>query len=97
MTDGRIAQPSDYGEPYIVTRRLIEDGRENLVLRAPLPMPWPVRLLQGTEDEGGRTIRRAGASRPHRRSDVRLTLVKGADHRFSLVRLLALLDATLDG
>jgi len=97
MTDGRIAQPSDYGEPYIVTRRLIEDGRENLVLRAPLPMPWPVRLLQGTEDEAvARSV--ALALLDHiDGADVRLTLVKGADHRFSSSDCLALLDATLDG
>ena len=39
MEEGRIALPSDYGDPYIVTRRLIEDGRDHLVLRSPLPMP----------------------------------------------------------
>ena len=50
MSDGQVLLPSDYGDPYPITRRLIEDGRENLVLRAPLPMPFPVRLLQGTDD-----------------------------------------------
>ena len=83
MTDGQVALPSDYGDPYIVTRRLIEDGRDNLVLRSPLRMPYPVRLLQGTEDTA---VRRETALRllDHIDSpDLRLTLVKGADHRFS--------------
>ena len=83
MEDGQIALPSDYDDPYIVTRRLIEDGRENLVLRTPLHMPYPVRLVQGTEDTA---VSRETALRllDHIDGpDTRLTLVKGADHRFS--------------
>lgn len=83
MEDGQIALPSDYDDPYIVTRRLIEDGRENLVLRRPLHMPYPVRLVQGTEDTA---VSRETALRllDHIDGpDTRLTLVKGADHRFS--------------
>lgn len=83
MEEGRIALPSDYGDPYIVTRRLIEDGRDHLVLRSPLPMPYPVRLVQGTEDTA---VSRETALRllDHIDSpDLRLTLVKGTDHRFS--------------
>ncbi|WP_299788797.1 alpha/beta hydrolase [uncultured Marivita sp.] len=83
MEDGQIALPSDYDDPYIVTRRLIEDGRENLVLRTPLHMPYPVRLVQGTEDTA---VSRETALRllDHIDGpDTRLTLVKGAGHRFS--------------
>ena len=83
METGVVYLPSAYGDPYAVTRKLIEDGRENLMLRAPLPMPFPVRLVQGTEDEA---VTRETALRllDHIGSpDLRLTLVKGADHRFS--------------
>ena len=52
QNEGQLALPSDYGEPYIITRRLIEEGRENLVLRSPLDLPFPVRFLQGTADQG---------------------------------------------
>ena len=49
--DGEVAVPSDYGdEPYPITRRLIEEGRANLVLRDPLDLPFPVRLLHGSAD-----------------------------------------------
>ena len=49
--DGRIEVPSDYDDaPYPITRRLIEDGRRHLVLRAPLALPFPVRLLHGSAD-----------------------------------------------
>lgn len=83
MEDGQVALPSDYGDPYIVTRRLIEDGRENLVLRSRLHMPYPVRLMQGTEDTA---VSRETALRllDHIDGpDMQLALVKGADHRFS--------------
>ncbi|WP_205742135.1 hypothetical protein, partial [Halomonas marinisediminis] len=48
---GRIERPSDYDDsPYIITRKFIEDGRRNLVLRDPLPLSMPVRFLHGTGD-----------------------------------------------
>jgi len=81
---GRLEQPSEYSdEPYIITRKLIEDGRRHLVLREPLPLRFPVRLLQGTADVD---VPPAVALRllDHADSpDLVLTLVKGADHRFS--------------
>lgn len=83
LRDGSVALPSDYGDPYIVTRHLIEDGRNNLVLRDPLPMPFPVRLMQGTEDTAV-TRETALALLDHIDGpDVQLTFVKGVDHRFS--------------
>ena len=82
--EGQIALPSDYSdEPYIITRRLIEDGRRNLVLRDPLPLPFPVRCLQGTEDEAVSTSAALRLLEHADGPDIRLTLVKGADHRFS--------------
>ena len=88
--------PSDYGEPYPITRRLIEDGRDHLVLRTPLDLPVPVRFLQGTADAD---VDRSVALRllDHATGpDMRLTLVKGADHRFSTPDCLGLIGAALD-
>ncbi len=97
MEAGHVDLPSDYSDdPYRITRRLIEDGRQNLVLRAPLPLPFPVRLLQGTADTD---VPPSVALRllDHAESpDMRLTLVKGADHRFSDEACLTLLADTLD-
>lgn len=93
---GRLLLPSEYGEPYVITRRLIEDGRRHLVLRQPLPMAWPVRLLQGTSDaDVDRSV--ALALLDHIDGpDVRLTLVRGADHRFSSPDCLALIETAVD-
>jgi pimeloyl-ACP methyl ester carboxylesterase len=94
---GVIERPSDYApEPYVFTRRLFEDGRRNLVLSAPLHLPFPVRLLQGTADtdvEPAVALRLLDhAAGP----DIRLTLVKDADHRFSTPRCLALIEASIE-
>ena len=95
--EGRIELPSDYSdEPYPITRRLIEDGRRHLVLRRPLELPFPVRLLHGTADtdvDCAVPLRLlAHAACP----DMRLTLVKDADHRFSSPAGLDLIASTLE-
>jgi len=92
LRDGQVALPSDYSdEPYIITRRLIEDGRDNLVLRSPMAIAGPVRLMQGTEDaDVAQSV--ALALLDHIDGpDTRLTLVKGADHRFSTPECLSLI------
>lgn len=93
---GQVALPSDYGEPYIITKRLIEEGRENLVLRDPLNLPFPVRFLQGTADTD---VDMSVALRllDHAKGpDMRLTLVDGADHRFSDADCLALIETSVE-
>jgi len=84
LRDGQWQLPSDYSdEPDVITRRLIEDGRNHLVMDRPLPLPFKVRLLQGTADAevpvdwALRLLDHADCP------DMRLLLVKGADHRFS--------------
>ena len=96
MAQGRVEVASAYGEPYVITRRLIEDGRERLVLREALELPFPVRMLQGTADrdvEEAVALRLLGhATGP----DIRWTLVKGADHRLSSPACLALIGQAVD-
>ncbi len=96
MEKGVIHVPSDYGAPYAITRRLIEDGRDNLVLRSPLHLPMPTRMLQGTAD---REVPATTATRllDHATGpDIRLTLVKDADHRFSSPRCLKLIARAIE-
>ncbi|MDT8327541.1 MAG: alpha/beta hydrolase [Roseovarius sp.] len=93
---GQVALPSEYGEPYIITRRLIEDGRDHLVLRDPLNLPFHVRFLQGTADKDV-DISVAMRLLDHATGgDMRLTLVDGADHRFSDPACLALIAASVE-
>lgn len=81
---GFVTRPSDYeGGDYVFSRRLFDQGADNLVLAEPLTLPMPVRMLQGTADvdvpmsEALRLLDHATGP------DIRLTLVRDADHRFS--------------
>ena len=97
LETGVLPRPSDYSdEPYPITRRLIEDGRRNLVLDQPLDLPFPVRLLQGTADTDVPMSVALGLLDHVESPDLRLTLVKGADHRFSTPACLGLITETVE-
>lgn len=96
-SDGRIELPSDYSDdPYVITRKLIEDGRDQLVLRQPLRFDFPVHLLQGTADTDVEVSVALRLLETIESPDARLTLVDGADHRFSEARELDLLIRTIE-
>ncbi|MEE9387331.1 MAG: alpha/beta hydrolase [Paracoccaceae bacterium] len=90
---GQVALPSDYDEPYIITKRLIEDGRNHLVLRQPLNLGFPVRFLQGTADTSVPVSWATDIVDHAVGPDIQLTLVKDADHRFSTPACLAMMEA----
>lgn len=94
--DGQAALPSAYDEPpTIITKKLIDDGKENLVLRDGLPFEGPVRLLQGMADPDVPWRHAPRFAEAFKSDDVEITLIKDGDHRLSrevdLVRLERLL------
>lgn len=98
MRDGRIELPTEYDDqPYVITRKLIEDGRRQLLLRDPLSLDCPVRLLHGTADVDVAQSVPLRILAHAQCADMELTLVKGADHRFSepdnLAQIVAAVDA----
>ena len=92
---GHIDLPSGYDTPYRITARLIEDGRDRLILRSPLILPLPTRFLQGTADTSVSTATATRLLDHAQGPDLRLTLVKDADHSFSTPACLALITATI--
>ncbi|MEM9968844.1 MAG: alpha/beta hydrolase [Pseudomonadota bacterium] len=91
---GQVELPSDYMEPYVITQRMIVDGRDHLVLRNSLHLPFPVRFLQGTADTAVPVETAIQLLEHASGPDMHLRLVKDADHRFSDERCLDyLLDA----
>ena len=98
MQKGQIGLPSDYADSsYVITRRLIEEGRNRLVLRAALALDFPTRFLQGTDDVDVPPSVALRLLDHVTGDDIRLTLVKGADHRFSTPACLSLItDALVD-
>lgn len=95
--DGIVHLPNPYGPPTPLTAALLADGRERLVLRAPLEIAAPVRLLQGQCDAEvpWRTALRLGETITG--ADVRITLIKDGEHRLSRPADLALLEAEVFG
>src|SRR6202049_4542434 len=49
-TAGVWLRPSQYGQPYPITRALIEEGRKHLLLGSAIEVGCPVRILQGAQD-----------------------------------------------
>ncbi len=48
--NGRVEQPSDYGDPYVLTKELITDGQRHLLFDQPIKTGCPVHILQGGND-----------------------------------------------
>ena len=84
LRDGRVLIDGAYGEPpYPITRRLIEDGRQNLLLQGPINLYCPIRLIHGLRDDDV-PWRTALRLQDHLASDdVEVTLVKSSGHRLS--------------
>ena len=96
LNKGVLYLPSDYSEPYPITRYLIENGRQNLVLCEPLELTCPVRLMQGTEDTA---VTRETALKlfDHiNADDLSLFFKRGADHSFSDQSCLEILEKNLE-
>ena len=99
--DGVVHLASDHGdEPTPVTRTLIDDGRRHLVLRRPLALDLPVRLVHGMMDADVPWQTSLRLAQMLTSADVEITLVKDGDHRLSgaadLARLCAVLGGLLD-
>jgi pimeloyl-ACP methyl ester carboxylesterase len=95
MESGVLHVPSQYGDPYPITRALIEDGRKNLLLNQPIQLDCKVRLLQGQRDPDVPWETALRIAEQITGEDVRVVLIKDGDHRLSRPADLALLCATL--
>jgi pimeloyl-ACP methyl ester carboxylesterase len=95
--DGVVPVYSSYDpEPTPVTRLILEEGGRHLVLRGPIRLSCPVRLIHGMRDPDvpWRTSLRLADRLVA--EDVEITLVKAGDHRLSEPRDLDRLCETLD-
>jgi len=91
---GRWERPSEYDpEPYVITRRLIEDGRRHSMMDGAIPFQGPVRILQGGQDPDVPAAHAEALAGLIRAPDLRFDLIEDGDHRLSrpqdLERLLA--------
>jgi pimeloyl-ACP methyl ester carboxylesterase len=95
--EGRLERPSQYSpEPSVFTWKLIEEGRNHLVLDKPLSLPCPVRLLHGQSDPDVPWEYSLQIARHLEAPEVVTTFVKGGDHRLSTPADIARLIATVE-
>jgi pimeloyl-ACP methyl ester carboxylesterase len=94
-TEGVFYAPSDYDEPYPLTKTLIEEGRNHLVGDGKIKVGMPVRILQGLRDPDVPWQHALELVDLIADDDVELTLVKDGDHRLSEPQDLRRLEATV--
>lgn len=83
MGQGMTLRPSDYGEPYAITRALIVDGQNWSLLDAPIELKMPIRILQGMKDADVPWRHAMRLVDTLTSEDVVFSLIKDGDHRLS--------------
>jgi len=87
---------ADHERHAILRRGLFEDGRDWLLLDAPLPIAAPVHILQGRADDVVPWSHATALVERLTGGDVRLDLIEGGDHRLSTPEDLARLIEAVD-
>lgn len=97
LTEGVFYAPSNYDDPYPITKILIEEGRNHLLASGHIDVNAPVRILQGMRDEDVPWEHALALVDLLATNDVELTLVKTGDHRLSTPADLERLARTIQG
>lgn len=94
-TEGMTYVPSDYGNPYPITKRLIAEGRSHLIENRGFDPGCPVRILQGFRDPDVPWQHALALLDLLTGDDVEFTLIKKGDHRLSEPQDLRRLTVTI--
>ena len=100
--NGTVLIPNDYDDEgsYRINKKLLDDGAKQLLLREPLKLNCPIRLIHGVNDADVPWSTSIRIMETVTSEDVEVTLVKAGEHRLSegldLDRLRWTLDALLD-
>lgn len=96
LTEGVFYQPTPYGEPYAITRHLIEDARRHLMFGSIIDPRAPVAILQGMMDDAVPYAHATKLIEHMPGADCSISFVKDGDHRLSRPEDLELLLKTVD-
>jgi len=95
-TSGKWLRPSEYGDPYPITRHLIEEGRKHLLLGGAIEVGCPVRILQGAKDPDVPWKHAFALAHRLPADDVVLTVIQDGDHRLSRPQDIARIIAAVE-
>ena len=95
--NGTILIPTDYDDEgsYRINKKLLDDGAKQLLLREPLKLSCPIRLIHGVNDADVPWTTSMRVMETTTSADVEVTLVKAGEHRLSEDRDLDRLRWTL--
>ncbi len=94
---GKLSFHSEYfDQPLTITKKLIDDGNENLILNRQIKINCPIRLFQGTEDNDVSPAIPLKIMERVQTTDAKFTLVKKVDHSFSSNECLTLIQESLE-
>jgi len=98
---GFYEAPSEYADaPYVITGDLLAEGHNHLVLKTPLALNIPVRLIHGTADPDVPWTQSQKLMSALTSDDVELILIKDGDHRLSaphdLARMIGVVERLCD-
>ena len=93
--NGYIEEPSDYDEPYIFTKFLLDDGENHCVLDSKLPFDGAVHLIQGKQDTSvdWHVPDQIKQCFDH---DIDVTLIDDGDHSLSRPKDLGILKSAIE-
>jgi pimeloyl-ACP methyl ester carboxylesterase len=97
LTEGELSYDSAYeADPVPFTRALIEEARQHLVLRGPIALACPVRLLHGMADPDVPYTTSLRLAQRLAGTEVVVELIEDGVHRLSREEDLARLIAAID-
>jgi pimeloyl-ACP methyl ester carboxylesterase len=76
-------RPSEYGDPYTISRVLLDDGARWSILPGPVGIGAPVRILQGGADPDVPWRHALELAQALETEDLVFSLIKDGDHRLS--------------
>jgi pimeloyl-ACP methyl ester carboxylesterase len=96
LAEGRLEEPSPYGEaPYVTTRAFWESGQDLRLLEGEIGIDCPVRLLHGLADRDVPWRVSLRLMEQLRSADTQACLIKDGDHRLSRDGDIAILLSTV--
>jgi pimeloyl-ACP methyl ester carboxylesterase len=96
LREGRLVEPTPYGDtPSVTTRAFWQSGEALRLMHAPLTIDCPIRLIHGQADPDVPWTWSLEIARQVRSADVQVALVKDGDHRLSRESDIALMLATI--
>lgn len=96
LSKGTFLLPSEYNEsPYPISRQLIEEARNHLLLQNPIPISCPVRLLHGKQDDDVPFDFSIRLGEQLTTTDMCVNLIPHGDHRMSSDAVLEVIFDTL--